>query len=98
MQEAAMFRRLLKLLGFSRDDSIPQPEYDPVYGLPRRSLEEWLARNPQLREEYEVLAWLARNPSLRQEYEVARKQGLIPLVRASAGRDSQQVRVAHQHS
>lgn len=50
-----MLRRL-KFLGFSSDAPIPQPEYDPVYGLPRRSLEEWLARNPQLREEYEVLA------------------------------------------
>lgn len=73
-----MFRRLLKLLGFSRDDPIPQPEYDPVYALPRRSLEEWLARNPQLRKEYEVQEWLARNPSLRREYEEARKQDLVP--------------------
>jgi hypothetical protein len=28
-------------------------EYEPVYGLPKRSVEEWLARNPQLRERYE---------------------------------------------
>lgn len=72
-----MFRWLLKSLGFIRDDSTQQTEYDPVYGLPRRSLDEWLARNPQLREEYEVLEWLARNPPLRREYEEARKQGFV---------------------
>jgi len=29
-------------------------EYDPVYGLPIKSVERWLARNPRLREEYEA--------------------------------------------
>ena len=72
-----MFRWLLKSLGFIRDDSTQRTEYDPVYGLPRRSLDEWLARTPQLREEYEALEWLARNPPLRREYEEARKQGLV---------------------
>jgi hypothetical protein len=33
---------------------VPDVEYDPVYGLPRRSVEEWLARNPRLRKEYEA--------------------------------------------
>lgn len=72
-----MFRWLSKSLGLIRDDPTPQTEYDPVYGLPRRAVEEWLARNPQLKEEHELLEWLARNPPLRREYEEARRQGLV---------------------
>ncbi len=29
-------------------------EYEPVFGLPRRSVEEWLARNPDFRAIYEA--------------------------------------------
>jgi hypothetical protein len=31
-----------------------EPEYEPVFGLPRRSIEEWLARNPDYRAIYEA--------------------------------------------
>jgi hypothetical protein len=70
-----------------RDGPADQPEptpteYDPVYGLPRRAVEEWLARNPRLRQEYEVEEWLNRNPPLRAEYEAARRQGKVPLLSA----------------
>ncbi len=54
------------------------PEYEPVYGLPRRAIEAWLARNPRLRKEYEE-EWLDRNPPLRAEHEAARRQGEVPL-------------------
>jgi hypothetical protein len=68
---------LWKTCGFGRNGSTHEAKYDPVYGLPRRSVEEWLARNPQLREEYEVQEWLARNPPLRREYEETWRQGLV---------------------
>lgn len=28
--------------------------FEPIYGLPRRSLNEWLSRNPILKQEYEA--------------------------------------------
>jgi hypothetical protein len=69
-----MLQYLRRLLGLG-GESPPWPnEYEPVYGLPRQAVEEWLARNPRLREEYEVEAWLARNPPLRAEYEAAVRQ------------------------
>jgi hypothetical protein len=42
-------------LGWPRSDAPPQEqsEYEPVYGMTPRQLEEWLAHNPQLRPEYE---------------------------------------------
>jgi hypothetical protein len=79
-----MLRWLLKSFGFDRDSSAEQSPYEPVYGLPRRAVEEWLARNPRLKEEYEVLEWLARNPPLKQEYEAAQKQQNVTLGRAAA--------------
>jgi hypothetical protein len=69
-----MLRWLWRLFGWAAESSSPTVEYDPVYGFPRRAVEEWLARNPQLREEYEVQVWLVRNPPLRKEYEAARQQ------------------------
>ncbi len=54
-RNAAMLRWLVKCFGFDKDGPAQRPEYDPVYGLPRRAVEEWLARNPRLREEYERL-------------------------------------------
>ena len=54
-----MLRWLSKSFGFGNDGCArkpeQEPEYDPVYGLPRRAVEDWLARNPRLREEYERL-------------------------------------------
>ncbi len=45
--------------------------FDPVYGLPKHAIDEWLARNPKLREEYELQQWLDQNPPLRKQYEAA---------------------------
>jgi hypothetical protein len=49
-----MIQALCKLLGISVDPASLHTEYEPVYGLPKRAVEEWLARNPQLNEEYEA--------------------------------------------
>jgi hypothetical protein len=54
-------------------------EFDPVYGLPRRAVDEWLARNPQLQREYTMEEWLARNPPLRQEVDEAQRRRLLAL-------------------
>jgi hypothetical protein len=73
-----MVGRLWKLFGMA-DESGPDGEYDPVYGLPRRAVEEWLAHNPRFREQYEVNEWLARNPPLRAEYEAEVRQSMSAL-------------------
>lgn len=28
--------------------------FEPIYGLPKRSLDEWLSRNPRLKKEYDA--------------------------------------------
>jgi hypothetical protein len=61
-EESTMLKRLWRLFRIAAESAESHEEYDPVYGLPKRAVEEWLARNPQLREEYEVREWLARNP------------------------------------
>jgi hypothetical protein len=39
----------------ARDDIRPEEaEFDPVYGLPERELQSWLARNPAFRPAYEA--------------------------------------------
>jgi hypothetical protein len=49
-----MWREWLRLIGLSDSADPIGDQYDPVYGLPRRSLEEWLARNPDVKDEYEA--------------------------------------------
>jgi hypothetical protein len=49
-----MLKRLGRLIGAAADSVWPHTEYDPVYGLPKWSVEEWLARNPRIRPEYEA--------------------------------------------
>ena len=49
-----MLKRLTRLLGMAAQPGPPPPVHDPVYGLPRRAVEEWLARNPRLKQEYEA--------------------------------------------
>lgn len=48
-----MVRRLWPLLRITGQRTT-DTQYDPVYGLPRHRVEEWLARNPRLSEQYEV--------------------------------------------
>jgi hypothetical protein len=57
-----MWRSLLRLAGLSGGTHSTRDQYDPVYGLPRRAVEEWLARNPKIREEYEATTLRARIP------------------------------------
>jgi hypothetical protein len=73
-QVTAMIQWLMTLFGIGQNAPIQEPEYEPVYGLPKRAVEQWLAYNPDLRREYEVMAWLARNPPLWRKYQAARKQ------------------------
>lgn len=77
-----MLERLRRLFGTAGADGL-DGEYDPVYGLPKRAVEEWLARNPGLREEHTVREWLARNRPLRSEYDAALRErwikGRVPV-------------------
>jgi hypothetical protein len=47
-----MWKRLKRL--FNRGDRTPKTEYDPIYGLSRRSVNDWFARNPKLRKKHEA--------------------------------------------
>jgi len=58
LEEIAMLNWVRRIFGMAAESASSDPEFDPVYGLPRRAVEEWLARNPRLREEYEVEEWL----------------------------------------
>jgi hypothetical protein len=49
-----MRRSLLRLVGLSGGIDPNREKYDPVYGLPQRAVDEWLARNPEIRDEYEA--------------------------------------------
>jgi hypothetical protein len=46
-----VWKQLGRLLGLADQPSPADTEYDPVYGLPLRAVDEWLARNPRLREQ-----------------------------------------------
>jgi hypothetical protein len=47
-----MFRSLFCFFRSSNGSS-HLDKFEPIYGLPTRSLDEWLSRNPRLKEEYE---------------------------------------------
>jgi hypothetical protein len=40
---------------FTRSDGTPLIEYDPIYGLRRGAVDEWLARNPIIKVEYDAM-------------------------------------------
>lgn len=46
-----MIKNLLRRLGFLNAEPY-SGRFEPVYGLPKQSLEEWLSRNPSMRERY----------------------------------------------
>lgn len=50
-----MLKWLLRRLGLSDGDGSAEVEYDPIYGLSRRALNDWLKWNPQLAAEHELL-------------------------------------------
>jgi hypothetical protein len=72
-----MLDRLWSLFRVAAEPASVDGDYEPVYGLPRLAVEEWLAHNPQLREEYELRAWLARNPPAWHEFETSRRERAI---------------------
>jgi hypothetical protein len=47
-----MLKSLLRFFGIVKDDS-ELDNFEPIYGLPKRSLDEWLSRNPAFKEKYE---------------------------------------------
>jgi hypothetical protein len=49
-RKATMFQSLLRFFGLAKKSS--ELEFDPLYGLPRQSLEGWLSRNPKLKKDY----------------------------------------------
>jgi hypothetical protein len=69
-----MLERLWRFFRVPAQSYSPPTEYDPVYGLPKRAVEEWLARNPRLREKHEVEEWLVVNPPLQKEHEASLRQ------------------------
>jgi hypothetical protein len=64
----------LESLSAAAEPAALDGDYEPVYGLPRLAVEESLAHNPQLREEYELRGWLARNPPAWHEFETGRRE------------------------
>jgi hypothetical protein len=46
-----MFKSLLRFFGLVNGKS-DTDNFDPLYGLPKQSLDEWLSRNPTLKREY----------------------------------------------
>jgi hypothetical protein len=61
-----MWSTLLRFFGVSGGAESIRDEYDPVYGLPRRAVEEWLARNPTLKREYEAMLQARAQPPSRK--------------------------------
>jgi hypothetical protein len=73
-----MPERLWNLFGRKAKAASDHAKYDPVYGFPKQTIEEWLARSPRLREKYELEEWLARNPPLRAVYQASWQQRNAP--------------------
>jgi hypothetical protein len=48
-----MIESLSRLFGIAADEK-DLDNYEPIYGLPKHSLDGWLARNPILRQEYDA--------------------------------------------
>lgn len=46
-----MSGRFGRLLGLGDHEPPAEAQYDPVYGLPLRAVDAWLARNPRLRKQ-----------------------------------------------
>jgi hypothetical protein len=65
MEEASMLRSMTSLLGLGKKPT-ELDKFEPIYGLPKRSLDEWLSRNPQLKKDYdeELAARLQRSRAI----------------------------------
>ena len=60
-----MLRSMTRLLGLGTEPT-ELDQFEPIYGLPKRSLDEWLSRNPQLKRHYdeELAARLQRSRAI----------------------------------
>jgi hypothetical protein len=47
-----MFQSLFRFIGID-SSSTELDKFEPIYGLSKRSLDDWLARNPKLKDDYE---------------------------------------------
>ena len=47
-----MIKSMLRFFGIVKGTREPD-KYEPIYGLTKRSLDEWLSHNPILKQEYE---------------------------------------------
>jgi hypothetical protein len=52
-RENAMWKFFPRLFGSDQADTL-QDQYDPIYGLLYSALDEWLSRNPKLKEDYQA--------------------------------------------
>ncbi len=61
-----MFKSLFRVFGIGADES-ELDKFEPIYGLPKPSLDEWLSRNPELKKKYdiELAARLQNNLAVR---------------------------------
>jgi hypothetical protein len=48
-----MLKSFLRFLGIVKDKR-RRDESDPIYGYPKRSIDDWLSHNPVLKKEYEA--------------------------------------------
>jgi hypothetical protein len=74
-----MLQWLRNLFGTAARSTSADEQFDPVYGLPKRAVDEWLARNPRLGEEYTVQGTAGTQSPLREEYDAALKQEILAL-------------------
>lgn len=56
-----MFGWLWQRRGLAHKNPPAQIEYDAVYGLSRRALDDWFVMNPQLAAEHKILEKVARD-------------------------------------
>lgn len=73
-----MLKSLFHFIGIT-SPSTELDKFEPIYGLPKRSLAEWLSRNAKLKEEYES-ELLARSQRLaaREARSIRHKCQVMP--------------------
>lgn len=67
-----MLRSIIRFLGLGIE-STELDGFEPIYGLPKRSLDEWLSRNATLKKGYdlELVARLQRSRAARDTRHIA---------------------------
>jgi hypothetical protein len=74
-----MIRSLLRFFNII-PDTANLDKYEPIYGLPTHSLDEWLSQNPELKKSYDVE--LRARKSRRRDRSKSRRGGRIGFVGA----------------